>query len=98
MDSWVAARPLPPSDGARDTARLEALRARALVLTLYCSGLRREEATALETVDVLGSIEPGEADIRGWDRIGCMRRRVVRFESGSAPVCSKSIGLATIVN
>ena len=62
---WVAVQPLPASDGARDTARLEALRARAMVLTLYCSGLRREEATALETVDVLGSIEPGEADIRG---------------------------------
>ena len=62
---WVAAQPLPPADGVRDAARLEALRARALVLTLYCSGLRREEATALETVDVMGSLEPGEADIRG---------------------------------
>ena len=61
---WVAAQPLP-SDGGRRLARLEGLRARALVLTLYCSGLRREEATALGIVDVLGGIEPGEADIRG---------------------------------
>ena len=63
--AWVAARPIPPSDGKRDTARLEALRARALVLTLYSSGLRREEATKLEIAEVLHGAEPGEADVRG---------------------------------
>lgn len=63
--AWVATQPLPPADGGRDTARLEALRARALVLTLYCSGLRREEATALESAEVLRGSPPGEADIRG---------------------------------
>lgn len=38
--SWVAAEPIPQADAERGVARLEALRARALVLTLYCSGLR----------------------------------------------------------
>jgi len=60
--AWVAEQPIPPTDSA---AHLEALRARALVLTLYCSGLRREEVTALETSEVLGGAEPGEADVRG---------------------------------
>lgn len=36
-----------------------------LVLMLYCSGLRREESTALETAEVLSGIQPGEADVRG---------------------------------
>ena len=63
--NWVAAQPIPPADGARNTAHLEALRARALVLTLYCSGLRREEATALESAEVLAATQPGEADVRG---------------------------------
>ncbi|MDQ6669673.1 MAG: tyrosine-type recombinase/integrase [Chloroflexota bacterium] len=62
---WVSARPIPPEDSGRGNARLEALRARALVLTLYCSGIRREEATALESAEVLRGTEPGEADIRG---------------------------------
>jgi site-specific recombinase XerD len=62
---WVVAQPIPPGDGARDMAHLEALRARALILTLYCSGLRREEVTALETIDVLGRDRPGETDVRG---------------------------------
>jgi site-specific recombinase XerD len=35
------------------------------VLTLYCSGMRREEATVLESAEVLRGAEPGEADIRG---------------------------------
>jgi integrase len=63
--AWVAARAIPPAGAGRGTARLDALRARALVLTLYCSGLRREEATALETAEVLRGTHPGEADIRG---------------------------------
>jgi integrase len=62
--AWVAARPIP-QEGGRNGARLDALRARALVLTLYCSGLRREEATALETAEVLRGTQPGEADVRG---------------------------------
>ncbi len=63
--AWAAAQPIPPGDGVRNLARLDALRARALVLTLYCSGLRREEATALETAEVLNNSQPGEADVRG---------------------------------
>lgn len=41
--AWVKDRPLP-DDAA---ARLEMLRAKALVLTLHCSGMRRAAATAL---------------------------------------------------
>jgi integrase len=62
---WVVAQPIPPADGARNAAHLEALRARALILTLYCSGLRREEVTALEIAEVLAGSLPGEADGRG---------------------------------
>ena len=53
---WVASQPLPASDGRRETARLEALRAQALVLTLYCSGLRREEVTALKQSRFLAAL------------------------------------------
>jgi integrase len=63
--AWVAEQPIPPPEDGHNSAHLEALRARALVLTLYCSGLRREEVTALETAEVLGGAEPGEADVRG---------------------------------
>jgi hypothetical protein len=52
------------------------------VLTLYCSGLRREEVTALETAEVLAGAQPGEADVRGkGDRdapSSCMPRRWIR--------------------
>jgi integrase len=63
--AWVAARPVSPASDGDNTARLLALRARALVLTLYCSGLRRDEVTALQTVEVLRGATPGEADVRG---------------------------------
>lgn len=63
--AWIAPPPIPQADRMRNTAELEALRARALVLTFYCSGLRSEEATALETSEVLGGTQPGEADVRG---------------------------------
>jgi integrase len=62
---WVAAQPTPPIDGFHNSAHLEALRARALILTLNRSGLRREEVTALETAEVLGGTLPGEADVPG---------------------------------
>jgi integrase len=61
----VAAQPVPLADGTRNSASLDGLRARALILTLYCSGLRREEVTALETAEVLGGAVPGAADVRG---------------------------------
>lgn len=35
------------------------------MLTLYCCGLRRDEATALESAEVLRGQRTGEADIRG---------------------------------
>jgi len=63
--AWVSARPIPPESDADDTARLVALRGRALLLTLYCSGLRRDEVTALQTTEVLRGRPPGEADVRG---------------------------------
>jgi integrase len=63
--AWLSALPVPPVGGPRYGARLDVLRGKALVLTLYCSGLRREEVTALETAEVLHGIEPGEADVRG---------------------------------
>jgi integrase len=62
-----SAQPVPPADDRRNSnsVHLEALRARALVLTLYCSGLRRTEMATLEIGEVLGGPEPGEADVRG---------------------------------
>jgi integrase len=63
--AWVAERPIPPEQEGDNTARLVALRAKALVLTVYCSGVRREEVTALLTAEVLRAAQPGEADVRG---------------------------------
>ena len=62
--AWVAARPIPP-ESTDNAARLIALRDRALVLTLYGSGLPRDEVTALQIAEVLRGARPGEADVRG---------------------------------
>jgi integrase len=75
--AWVIAQPVPADDGT--TARLDALRARALVLTLYGTGVRREEATKLRVGDVLHGEVPGEADIRGKGD----RERTVFFDDAA---------------
>ncbi|HET6318867.1 MAG TPA: tyrosine-type recombinase/integrase [Chloroflexota bacterium] len=50
--------PLPAADERAGARRLELLRDRALVLTLFCTGMRREEVARLNRVDV----EEGFAD------------------------------------
>ncbi len=50
--------PLPPPEQRGGARRLEVLRDRALVLTLFCTGMRREEVARLRRVDV----EEGWAD------------------------------------
>jgi site-specific recombinase XerD len=86
-------QPIPPSDAARDSARLDALRARALVLTLYCSGVRREEATALETAEVLRGSHPGEADVRGkGDRVWTVFLDAAALEAIRAYINARGTG------
>jgi site-specific recombinase XerD len=43
---------LPPTTERRGIRRLEALRDRALILTLFCTGMRREEVARLDRFDV----------------------------------------------
>ena len=49
---------LPPPSERRGIRRLELLRDRALLLTLFCTGMRREEASRLDRYDV----QDGHAD------------------------------------
>ena len=44
--------PLPPTSERRGIRRLEVLRDRALMLTLFCTGMRREEVARLDRFDV----------------------------------------------
>jgi site-specific recombinase XerD len=44
--------PLPPATERRGIRRLEVLRDRALMLTLFCTGMRREEVARLDRADV----------------------------------------------
>jgi site-specific recombinase XerD len=48
----VLGLPLPPPDERRGQRRLEILRDQALVLTLFCSGMRRDEVARLDRYDV----------------------------------------------
>jgi site-specific recombinase XerD len=54
----VLGLPLPPPTERRGIRRLELLRDRALLLTLFCTGMRRDEAARLDRFDV----EDGHAD------------------------------------
>jgi site-specific recombinase XerD len=54
----VLGLPLPPPTERRGIRRLEALRDRALMLTLFCTGMRREEVARLDRLDV----EDGNSD------------------------------------
>jgi site-specific recombinase XerD len=54
----VLGQPLPPAAERRGIRRLEALRDRALMLTLFCTGMRREEVARLDRYDV----QDGSAD------------------------------------
>jgi site-specific recombinase XerD len=54
----VLAEPLPPEAERHGASRLEALRDRALMLTLFCTGMRREEVSRLDRLD----LDDGHAD------------------------------------
>jgi site-specific recombinase XerD len=48
----VLAQPIPPETERRGARRLEILRDRALIQTLFCTGMRREEVARLDRADV----------------------------------------------
>jgi len=48
----VLALPIPPPTERRGARRLEVLRDRALIQTLFCTGMRREEVARLDRADV----------------------------------------------
>jgi site-specific recombinase XerD len=48
----VLAQPVPPARERGGSRRLEVLRDRALMLTLFCTGMRREEVARLDRYDV----------------------------------------------
>ena len=48
----VLSLPIPPPAERRGARRLEALRDRALIQTLFCTGMRREEVSRLDRADV----------------------------------------------
>ncbi|MGI9145768.1 MAG: tyrosine-type recombinase/integrase [Chloroflexota bacterium] len=50
--TYVASLPLPPPTERRGVRRLELLRDQALMLTLFCTGMRREEVARLDRFDV----------------------------------------------
>src|SRR5438477_6160062 len=54
----VLGLPLPPPGERGGIRRLEVLRDRALIMTLFCTGMRRQEASRLDRFD----IEDGHAD------------------------------------
>ncbi len=54
----VLAQPIPPEAERQGIRRLEVLRDRALMLTLFCTGMRREEVSRLDRLDV----QDGHAD------------------------------------
>ncbi|HEX8969084.1 MAG TPA: tyrosine-type recombinase/integrase [Chloroflexota bacterium] len=48
----VLDRPIPPATERNGASRLEVLRDQALMLTLFCTGMRREEVARLDRYDV----------------------------------------------
>jgi site-specific recombinase XerD len=56
--TYVKALSVPPPDARRGQQRLEVLRDKALIQTLFCTGMRRDEVSRLDRLDV----EDGAAD------------------------------------
>ena len=54
----AAVQQLPPDDQAHRAQRLEALRDRALLLTLYATGMRRAEIASLSRIDIQDGRSP----------------------------------------
>ena len=50
--TYVESLPVPPSDGRSDQARLTLLRDRAVLTTLYTTGMRRAELSRLNRTDI----------------------------------------------
>jgi site-specific recombinase XerD len=50
--TYVMAQPLPPATERNGVKRLELLRDQALILTLFCTGMRRDEVARLDRLDV----------------------------------------------
>lgn len=50
--TYVMSQPLPPADERRGIRRLEVLRDKALIQTLFCTGMRREEVARLDRQDL----------------------------------------------
>jgi site-specific recombinase XerD len=71
----VLEQTLPPATQRKGARRLEVLRDRALILTLFCTGMRRDEVSRLNRAD----IEDGWAD-RGLITGKGEKERVVFFD------------------
>jgi len=50
--TYVLERPIPPASERKGARRLEVLRDQALLLTLFCTGMRREEVARLNRADI----------------------------------------------
>jgi site-specific recombinase XerD len=50
--TYVTSLPLPPPEERKGIRRLEVLRDQALMLTLFCTGMRREEVARLDRYDI----------------------------------------------
>ncbi len=74
--TYVKNIPLPPADGANRQKRLELLRDRAILTTLYATGMRRAELARLDRTDVQDG-RAAEALITGKGE----RERMVFFDA-----------------
>ncbi len=76
--TYVQSVPLPPNDGRNRQRRLEILRDRAILLTLYATGMRRAEIARLDRADVQDG-RAAEGLITGKGD----KERVVFFDEGA---------------